>query len=328
MQRPQTLPAFNQEQKRIVHALLGAKVTSMMGRKLEEGDWTEIYCRAKNIPFRGWSNLNLDIIHDGLGIEHKMLCYRSKPDLAVAAGTRLMHPSATRSFRMPGIDTDPNQAMREVFSQYAGLIQARKSKVQETLQDTSTPELRTGWLLWQQSLRQFLYFEEEMIAPDPSDYEAQWISRQASGGRKGSTNLWVYEKASGMKRFSITNEAGAKIQPYFDVPPLTDPNLYLFTVIGELIDTGHVRVWVSDLTRRELHRLTGTLDTEPLSRIIITAIKRASQTTVSSSLDTFAAHPLVITINAYENLRQIFPAINDEHCFRMLIDYMSGASEA
>jgi hypothetical protein len=94
----------------------------MMGRKMEEGDWAEIYCRAKNIPLSGWSNLNLDIMHDGLGIEHKMLCYRSKPDLAVAAGTRLMHPSATRSFRMPASSVDPNQAMREVLIQYAELI--------------------------------------------------------------------------------------------------------------------------------------------------------------------------------------------------------------
>jgi hypothetical protein len=34
----------------------------MMGRKLEEGDWAEVYCRANGIPKKGWSNLKLDIM--------------------------------------------------------------------------------------------------------------------------------------------------------------------------------------------------------------------------------------------------------------------------
>ena len=45
----------------------------MMGRKFEEGDWAAVYCTAKNIPNRGWSNLNIDVIYNGLGVEHKML---------------------------------------------------------------------------------------------------------------------------------------------------------------------------------------------------------------------------------------------------------------
>ena len=44
----------------------------MMGRKFEEGDWADVYCTAKNIPNRGWSNLNIDVIYNGLGVEHKM----------------------------------------------------------------------------------------------------------------------------------------------------------------------------------------------------------------------------------------------------------------
>ena len=42
----------------------------MMGRKLEEGDWAEVYCRAKGLPNQGWSNLNIDVMHEGLGVEH------------------------------------------------------------------------------------------------------------------------------------------------------------------------------------------------------------------------------------------------------------------
>ena len=52
--------------------LLAAKVASMMGRKLEEGDWKEVYCKAKNIPDSGWSNLQIDVNYRGLGIEIKI----------------------------------------------------------------------------------------------------------------------------------------------------------------------------------------------------------------------------------------------------------------
>lgn len=57
-----TLAAFTPEQRDSVHSLLAAKVARMMGRKLEEGDWSEVYCRAKEIPHRGWSNLSIDVM--------------------------------------------------------------------------------------------------------------------------------------------------------------------------------------------------------------------------------------------------------------------------
>ena len=46
----------------------------MMGCKLEEEDWNRVYCEAKGIPHSGWSNLNIDVIHAGLGVEQKLLC--------------------------------------------------------------------------------------------------------------------------------------------------------------------------------------------------------------------------------------------------------------
>lgn len=103
----------------------------MMGRKLEEGDWAYAYCRAKGIPDRGWSNLNIDVMHGNLGVEHKMLCYRSKPMLSEAFGRTLMHPSATRAFRVPSTSSDPDTAMQDILNQYGDLIEQRRKKVAE-----------------------------------------------------------------------------------------------------------------------------------------------------------------------------------------------------
>lgn len=218
MRRPITLSAFSESEREKAHALLGSLVASMMGRKLEEGDWAEVYCKAKGIPLRGWSNLDIDVMHENLGVEHKMSRYKSSVDLDDACGKTLMHPSATRSIRVPPINTDPNSAMADVLTQYADLIGARREKVREQAPGSEEPDVRTGWLLWQDTLRQFLYFEEEMLAPDPADYFAEWHSRRSGGSRKSSTSLWIYEKDTGKKRYSVTTEAGAKIQPYFDVP--------------------------------------------------------------------------------------------------------------
>src|ERR1700754_205278 len=261
MRRPKSLSAFSADERDQAHKLLASRVAFMMGRKFEEGDWADVYCAAKKIPNTGWSNLKIDVMRDLLGVEHKMLCYRKKPNIAEACGQTLMHPSATRSIRVPSTDTDPDEAMRDVLTQYADFIEARRSKVREQSKVKGEPDMRTGWLLWQVSLRQFLYFEEEMLPPNPDDYKADW-NKSGGGARKESKNLWIYEKETGRKRYSITTEAGAKIQPYFDVPPPTDPNIYLFTVIGEIIDTGIVRVWLTEATARELKALIGSLDTD------------------------------------------------------------------
>lgn len=156
------MPAFSPEEREQVQKLLATHVAYMMGRKLEEGDWAEVYCRAKGIPNKGWSNLKLDIMHEGLGVEHKMLCYRSGISLADACGKTLMHPSATRSIRVPPTTTEANQAMRDVLGQYADFINARREKVKEGI-ESGEPDMRTGWLLWQESLRQFLYSRRKCL---------------------------------------------------------------------------------------------------------------------------------------------------------------------
>lgn len=208
MRRPRTLPAFSPNELVKAHQLLATRVAFMMGRKFEEGDWAHVYCSAKGIPYAGWSNLNIDIMHNGLGVEHKMLRQPSDTRLRNVCGMRLMHPSATRSIRVPSSDSDPDDAMAAVLTQYAEFLDERKGLVRERAGGVE-PDMRTGWLLWQANLREFLYFEEETIAPDPRDYFAEW--KEGGGGvRKASKNLWVYERETGHKRYSITTAAGRK----------------------------------------------------------------------------------------------------------------------
>lgn len=319
-----TLPAFTAEEQATVQKLLALKVAQMLGRKFEEGDWSEVYCAAKGIPNSGWSNLNIDVIHGNLGVEHKMLCFRSKPMIDEACGTRQMHPSATRSFRIASLDADPNVVMVDVLSQYAELLQQRRDAV-EAQNDTGEPtDMRTGWLLWQVSLRQFLYFEEPTAPPNPDDYYAEWRDRKG-GVRKGSRNLWIYERATGQKRFSVTTSAGGKIQPYFDVPPRNDENLYIFTVLGEQIDTGLIRIWLTPRTATQLERLIGSLDTETVSKTVLEAVAAmAAGVPGEDAGEQEVVVPVTITEEAYEKLTSALYGVNDEQLFQLLADYLAG----
>lgn len=211
MGRSITLPAFSNEEFIKAHILLASRVATMMGRKLEEGDWSYVYCTAKNIPNKGWSNLNIDVMYQGLGVEHKMLCVKSNKSIKDFCGTSPMHPAATRSIRIPTTEDDPTKIAQDILHQYALLIEQRRQRIAQDAPNTE-PDLRTGWLLWQESLREFLYFEEELRPPRPDDYWAEW--KESGGGtRKTSRNLWVYERETGRKRYSITTSAGAKFNP-------------------------------------------------------------------------------------------------------------------
>lgn len=315
--RTTTLPVFTTEEKQKAHQLLATRVAFMNGRKFEEGDWSVVYCSAKGIPPQRWSNLEIDVMHGALGVEHKMLCYRSGVNLLDACGKTLMHPAATRSIRIASIEADPQEVMHDVLTQYAQLIKAREKRLREQANDGARADLRTGWLLWQESLRQFLYFEEKMVPPRAGDYEAEWVE-SGGGSRKGSKNLWVYERKTGIKRFSITTQAGAKVQPYFDVPPPNDPNLYLFTVIGEMLDNGLVRVWLTDATVREINQLIGSLDTAALSAAILKQASLTALSELTSVLHVEAAESVLLSVEAYDALLAAFPGVNDDHCFRLL----------
>jgi hypothetical protein len=325
MRRSKTLPAFSEEEFVRSHDLLASKIATMMGRKLEEGDWSYVYSIAKNIPASGWSNLNIDIMHNGLGVEHKMLCVQSNKAIKEYCGTSLMHPAATRSIRIPSMDGDPNKIARDVLHQYAELIEQRRQKVAEN-DPSVVPDMRVGWLLWQESLREFLYFEEEMLPPNPDDYWAEW--KESGGGtRKTSKNLWVYEKVTNRKRYSITTTAGAKIQPYFDVPAPNDPNLYYFCVQGEELEGRLVRIWITSTTALLLKQILGNLDEDIVSSSIINAAKDVSKIEEDGKekqTEKFnLAEPILITVDAYKALTENFNGVSDEHMVQLFIRYIA-----
>ncbi len=183
--------------------------------------------------------------------------------------------------------------------------------------------MRTGWLLWQRDLVEFLYFETEMLPPNPENYWAEWHERR-SGNRKPSKNLWVYENETGIKRYSITTSAGAKIQPYFDVPPPNDPNLYYFCVQGEEVENDLIRVWVTSTTAFILDTLFGDINPDTISAVII---ERAHEfATLQERLAEPApkaesAKPIYMTRQAYDALKKAFAGVSDEHMMQRFVRF-------
>lgn len=317
------LPVFTDEQREVAHRLLALRVAHMMGRKLEEADWTDVYAAALGIPPSTWSNLEIDIMHGHLGVEQKALRYKSIA-IEEACGTTLMHPSLTRSIRIDSSEPNPEEAKKVVFAQYADLVASRRAAVERQNQTGRAVDMRNGWLLWQDSLRQFLYFEEPMHVPNPDDYFAEWrVSGTDDGRRKPSKNLWIFEKTTSRKRYSVTTVAGAKIQPYFDVPPPNDPNLYIFTVIGEHISLGKVRVWITQRTAVELERLLGSLEPDVIETAIVrSANEIAHQTPGEDPDEVNSVRPLILSEETYETLVQALPGVNDDHRFQLLLDHL------
>src|SRR6266480_6845005 len=124
MARPEhktTLPAFSKEEYERAKVFLATQVASMLGRKLEEGDWSKVYCFAKRIPMSSWSNLHIDISYRGLGVEHKLLRCGAlgSHSIKTICGTTRMHPAATRSIRIDNLRANADAVMRDVFRQYA-----------------------------------------------------------------------------------------------------------------------------------------------------------------------------------------------------------------
>lgn len=322
MVQHKTLSAFKPEEYSKALVLLATKVASMMGRKLEEDDWKQVYCGAKNLPNSGWSNLEIDIMHKGMGIEEKMLrVTNTEIPIREYCGKRLMHPAETRSIRIPS-EQDPTKAARNILQQYTDLIEERRKRVKETAPEKN-PDMRRGWLLWQGTLREFLYFEEEMIAPNPDDYTAEW-HESGGGSRKKSKTLWVTEKDTGIKRYSVTTEAGAKIQPYFDVPRADEPNLYYFCVQGERVREDLVRIWINGSTAESLKRSFGSLDTDSLSKAIMDYSIKAQESSKSEVLSTKKeelARGVIIKSDAYKALKEHFAGISDEQMIQELIQF-------
>ena len=317
-----TLNVFSEEQQRKAKLLLSAKVATMMGRKLEEGDWSEVYHAVRGVQDPGWSNLHIDYDHDGLGIEFKMIRSNRTP-LRDVCGTTLMHPSATRSIDPGAVDRDPNEAMFDVFQQYAELIEGRADRVRES-SSSGSADMRFGWLIWEPNLTDFLYFEEPMVPPDPVDFYAVWNERKAQGSRKASTNLWVFRKSDDKKRYSITTGRGAKIQPYFDVPPPSDPNLVHMRVQSEYRDDGTVVMWVTHTTHDLLRRAIGDLTVENVSK----AVEEAVEIEIAGELtgeESEGAYPVPVSLNAFNLLVSAWDAVSDEHRVQLLVQHVAEA---
>ena len=314
-----SLPTFSDEQAKRIKILLAAKVASMMGRKFEEGDWSEVYCKAKDIPDTGWSNLHIDIDYNGQGIEFKMLRIaqlRGKP-LKSVCGTTLMHPAATRSIRIDNIELAANVVMVDVLEQYSALIEERSQRVLDKSPD-GLVDMRFGWLLWENALREFLYFEETMAKPDPEKFYAEWNETAARGARKASKSLWIYEKATGQKRYSVTTSAGIKIQPYFDVPPPNDPNLAYFRVQSEPLDDDTIILWVAAATASQLKERLGSIEKEAVSKAVFEATQKFRDGDEFSIDDQHPAVPIHVSKDAFVLLEH-WNGVSDDHSIQLLI---------
>jgi hypothetical protein len=315
------LRAFSDAERDLAAEGLARKVATMGSRKFEEGDWAEVYAEAKVIPNRGWSNLDIDVVHEGLGVEQKMLCTGLRPPSSYC-GSRPMHPAATRSIRVPGHDVDAEAAKDDVLQQYADLIRARSRQVAST-SPAGTADLRTGWLLWQRDLSEFVYFEERLDPPDASEFFARWEKREARGRRKETVNLWIFERATDIKRYSVTGSgAGAKIQPYFDVPEEDHEFLYRFQVQGAPAEDGIVSTWISETTYLALEVCLGEVAPEALDE----ALSLAAGDMASAGPRRPGARQIFIRETNYASLKADFPELTDDERLQQLVRTLSDNS--
>ncbi|QVQ36532.1 hypothetical protein KHQ08_15620 [Pseudochrobactrum algeriensis] len=316
----QTLPVFSIDEVRKAKLLLATQVSTMMGRKLEEGDWSTVYCKSKDIPDGGWSNLHIDIDYKGLGVEHKLLRFANLNGRTIKSvcGTTQMHPSATRSIRIDDLLRPANDVMAAVFEQYSELIATRTERVRTHFPSVE-PDMRTGWLLWESSLTEFLYFEERMVPPNPEQYYAEWNETTARGTRKASKSLWVYDRDTNQKRFSVTTNAGIKIQPYFDVPPPNDPNLYFFRVQSEPVDLDTIFLWVASSTAKALKAELGELTRERVSLAVAKLVELGAHNIAPSDPEEDYAVPIPISIEAHILLTRSWEGVSDEHYAQLLL---------
>ncbi len=319
-----TLAAFTLGELQRAKILLATQVASMMGRKLEEGDWSRVYCKAKDIPEVGWSNLHIDVSHKGLGLELKLLRVanlQNKP-LKSVCGTTLMHPAATRSIRIERTNLPAKKVMTAVFKQYNHLIGQRTDRVRAASPGARI-DMRTGWLIWEDNLAEFLYFEEPMVAPDPRQYFAEWNDTPARGVRKASRSLWVFDKKTKQKRYSITTSAGIKIQPYFDVPTPSDRHLYYFRVQSEPVGKDTICLWVAASTAAALKERLGSLGREVVSAAILKVLAKGAMPTELTNPEQDVAVPVKITTEAHTRLLAAWEAVSDEHRAQLLLKALS-----
>lgn len=354
-----TLPAFSSREREQAKVYLATTVTAMMGRKFEEEDWAKVYAAAKGFRASAWSNFDIDVMQGNLGVEHKMYSQSGASSLLECCGRSFMHPAGTRAIRIPVGISDATEAAQDILRQYGRKIEERTSIIRTLNRyhhDRSTresaidalvvagmsrpkalslvpeersptgspdddPDMRFGWLLWRRDLAEFLYFEERMVAPDPSAYFGEWHVRQTSGRRLPSRSLWVFRRSTNIKEYSITTDAGAKVQPYFTVPAPRDPNLYHFCVQGERVEQDLVRVWLSADTAQALLALLGSTSADVVDQFVRSRMANSDDDEQPArSIFEPPAVPILIGQDAYRTLRADDRSVSDEHAFRRLLD--------
>jgi hypothetical protein len=179
--------------------------------------------------------------------------------------------------------------------------------------------MRTGWLIWEDTLTEFLYFEEPMTSPNPDLYFAEWNTTSARGVRKASKSLWIYERKTNQKRYSVTTSAGIKIQPYFDVPAPSDPNLCYFRVQSEPISADTICLWTASSTANALAQWLGSLDRGVVSAAVIQVLTRQTVPPAVTNPDDELAVPIPLSIEAHSRLVAAWEAVSDEHRAQLLL---------
>lgn len=233
-----------------------------------------------------------------------------------------MHPAATRSIRIDDTTLPADDVMRDVFRQYGELIDLRTAAVKKA-GDGKSADMRVGWLIWEDLLSEFLYFEERMTKPDAQKYRAQWNVTPARGARKASKSLWIYDKETGQKRYSVTTSAGIKIQPYFDVPAPNDPNLYYFRVQSEPVGDGTILMWVAHSTARALEENIGPLTLDNVSQAVMTIVERIEAEGPAATVEVELAEPIPISLTAHQRLVAAVEGVSDEHRAQLLLRALS-----
>ena len=209
--------------------------------------------------------------------------------------------------------------MEDVFRQYADLIAQRTAKVETGGPEGVSADMRTGWLVWERSLVEFIYFEERMLPPDPNSYVAEWHENRPRGARKASKSLWVFDKNTGQKAYSVTTSAGIKIQPYFDVPPPRADNVYYFRVQSEPIGQNIVLLWVMPSTARQLEERLGTLDVDIVSSAILEVVQGDVPQNAVDNPDEDLAVAIRVSVEAHGRLAQVVNGVSDEHRVQLLL---------
>lgn len=207
--------------------------------------------------------------------------------------------------------------MRTVIKSYQKVLDERLSKA-VAISEGKPVELRSGWLLYDSSLTEFLYFEERAQNLNPKKHRAVWSERikKGEGGRRGNRNLWIYADDD-QKVWSVTGgSSGTKIQPYFKIPAANDKNLCYFRVQGEPINPETVRIWITEPTAQNLKQMLGELDTRCLSDAIMKV--SPSNQTLSVTQESEEVREVVIAQSAYVALKEKFLGVSDEHRFQLL----------